>query len=144
MSFRAIAQAALSGTLRQRVASCVAREQGGPGEPLIVADSIMWQVAGEPGWGEAWASAEAANAELPLEDRTDIGWNEAVISDGMILSGVQKALGVPTPEEPSAAWTKTRLVAYLREHGVTVDTTVLPTLTKAELVQMIRDLEDSP
>ena len=144
MSFRAISQVASSGTLRQRVAACVAREKQGSDNPLTVADSIMWQVAGEPGWGEAWASAEAANAELPPEDRIDIGWNESVITDGMILSAVQIALGVPTAEEPSVAWTKTHLVGYLRRRGVTLNTKALPTLTKEELVEMIRNLADTP
>ena len=58
---------------------------------LYQADKIQWQCAAEPGWGEAWESAIAGGT-------TDIGNDPGVITDGMILSAVQKHLpGEVTP-----------------------------------------------
>lgn len=62
----------------------------------------VWVWAAQPGWGEAYASALAAHPDDP-EYRP--GWDEAVITDGMILSAVQaeKALDTGGDEEGGEA-----------------------------------------
>lgn len=45
-----------------------------------------WEIAGAPGFGDAYASALAGNVVNP-------GRDQAVISDGMILSAVQATNG---------------------------------------------------
>ena len=91
MSYWLIAQAARDTSLRLRIAACIAQE-GGAGDTLQTgamarADAIQWQCCGEPGWGEAWASASQSA-------RPDPGSDESVITDHMILAAVQKHLGV--------------------------------------------------
>ena len=46
----------------------------------------------QPGWDDAWDSAIASGIEDP-------GGNEGVITDGMILSGVQAVIASETPPE---------------------------------------------
>jgi len=41
-----------------------------------------WELTSQPGWSEAWASAVAG-------ENPDPGKDEGVITDGMILSGIQ-------------------------------------------------------
>lgn len=94
MSYLSISKAATDGALRNRIAACVAGESSSDAHPLAVTDTIQWKCAAEPGWGEAWASAEAAQESLPEEDRKPIGLDESVITDAMILSAVQKNLGL--------------------------------------------------
>ena len=94
MSYASIAQAAVSGSLRYRIAACIAQE-GGAGDTLQTsalgcADQIMWQCCAEPGWGEAWESALVAEPPNP-----DPGNDPAVISDSQILAAVQKHLAAP-------------------------------------------------
>lgn len=89
MSYSSIAQAAVSSSLRVRIAACVAQE-GHAGltlqtGALMQADSIQWQCCAEPGWDHAWESALAGNV-------LDPGADPAVITDAMILSAVQKHL----------------------------------------------------
>ena len=45
----------------------------------------IWAIAASPGFDEAYASALVAGIGLP-------GWDESVITDGMILSSVQALL----------------------------------------------------
>ena len=90
MSYLSISQAATDPQLRVRIAACIAQE-GAIGTSiqegaLYKADTIQWQCAAEPGWGEAWESA-VASGTVP-----DPGSDPAVISDGMILTAVQKHL----------------------------------------------------
>lgn len=85
MSYESIAQAAVSVSLRSRIAGCVAQEDSSGAHPLIVTDQIQWRCCAEPGWGEAWESALAA-------DNDDPGSDPGVIPDAWILTAVQKHL----------------------------------------------------
>jgi hypothetical protein len=91
MGYNEIAAAAVDMDLRSRIAACMAQEgysrMGIPA--LVLADRVQWECAGQPGWGEAYASAVAALMDRP-------GWEPAVITDGMILSAVQGIMGNPT------------------------------------------------
>lgn len=92
MSLLSISQAAKSASLLDRVAACVA-EQIASGSyvtdqhPVNEASRIIWLCCAEPGWGDAWASAEAAGSPDPGED-------PAVITDAQILAAVQKHLDI--------------------------------------------------
>jgi len=66
--------------LLQREIAAAATE--GKADPQSWADLHRWSMASQPGWSEAWASALAAGLPRP-------GMDQAVISDGMILSAVQ-------------------------------------------------------
>lgn len=69
--------------LTLRVQACAAQEQDG--NPYEWAAENMLALAAQPGWDAAWASAVAADNPAP-------GRDPAVITDGMILSGVQALL----------------------------------------------------
>lgn len=83
-TYAAIAAAAASQSLRSRVAACAAQQ--GVTEPESWAYRTCWAWAAAPGWGAAWASAQAAGSPDP-------GADEAVISDAMVLSQTQALLG---------------------------------------------------
>ena len=63
-----------------------------PRRKTTTGDPIQWQLANmldvcaQPGWDAAWSSAQAGGNATP-------GRDPAVITDGMILSGVQSVLG---------------------------------------------------
>lgn len=80
MSFASIADVSESGSLRRRVAACAAQE--GEADPEGWAYTTRWQWAAAPGWGDAFASAEAGG-------NPDPGAAEDVITDAMILTQVQ-------------------------------------------------------
>lgn len=86
MSFDSVADVSESGSLRRRVTACVAQE--GQADPDIWAYDNRWGYAAAPGWGAAFASAEAGG-------NPDPGAAEDVITDGMILTQVQAMLGTP-------------------------------------------------
>lgn len=104
MSYLTISKIASNASMRNRIGGCCAEQNpDAPEHPLSQADRIMWQCCAEPGWSAAWESAEAAQAALPAEGRTDIGADSAVITDAMILSAVQKHLNTPdTPAQTPA------------------------------------------
>lgn len=85
MGYWDISQMALDGDLSARVQACAAQESDD--NPYTWTGDNMLDLAAQPGWAEAWASALAAGNTAP-------GRDEAVITDGMILSGVQALLGV--------------------------------------------------
>lgn len=68
----------------QRVAACYATEGGGI-DPASWAAQHAWDIAAQPGFGDAYASALAGGVERPGKD-------PAVISDAQILSAVQPLL----------------------------------------------------
>lgn len=70
---------------RQRTRACVSQE--GELDPIGWSNEHSWQMAGTPGFGDAYAYALNAGVERPGND-------PAVISDPMILSAVQ-ALRTP-------------------------------------------------
>lgn len=71
----------------QRVAACYAQEEDSPYavEPNVWATQNNWEMAAQPGFGDAYASARAGENPAP-------GTDPSVITDGMILSGVQSIL----------------------------------------------------
>lgn len=68
-------------TLLARVGACAASLQ--VPEPLGWAYQHAWQLAAQPGWVDAYASAVTGGIPDP-------GADEAVITDGMILAAVQQ------------------------------------------------------
>ena len=99
MTYNHQAAASQDTALRLRVAACIATQDPASyevpsfspsGHPLAIADAIMWQCCGQPGWAEAYSYAEETNVPDP-------GRNEGVITDAVILSGVQAVLGVIAP-----------------------------------------------
>lgn len=81
-----------------RCQACYATEPGadaaGSGPSTWTAEHI-WQLAGAPGFGDAYASAIASGVERPGND-------PAVISDAQILGAVQ-AIGVADAPADEAA-----------------------------------------
>jgi len=73
-----------SRTMLSRVAQAAA-QQNAPGDPDRWTYDNRRDWASSPGWSEAWESALVAH---PEEDY-DPGADEAVITDGMILSQVR-------------------------------------------------------
>lgn len=69
-----------NGDLVARETACAAVE--GQADPVGWVGARVWQLAAQPGWSDAWASATASGNPAP-------GRDPAVISDAMILSGVQ-------------------------------------------------------
>jgi hypothetical protein len=93
MSYQGIALAASDPVLRRRIAACVAQEQEQVDPPPeVTAGRLAWTICAEPGWGEAWESAIAADNQAP-------GSDPGVIPDAWILTAVQKHLP-PPPGEP--------------------------------------------
>lgn len=89
MSYNSVAAMAHSRSLTQRIIAAAAKESVDHAEQW--AQLYRWEVASQPGWDVAWDSAVAGGVADPGKD-------EAVITDGMILSGVQAVLAAnPTP-----------------------------------------------
>jgi hypothetical protein len=88
MTYNTIATMAEDEALTRRVTAAVASE--GILDPAGWLYPRIWQVASQPGWAGAWESAVAAGI-------TDPGANEGVITDGMILSGVQSIIASENP-----------------------------------------------
>lgn len=86
MSYWDISLMATDGDLTARMIACAAQEQSEDPYQWVAANGIS--VCAQPGWSEAWASALAGGNESP-------GRDESVITDGMILSGVQAVIGTP-------------------------------------------------
>ena len=84
MSYNDIRAMAKDVNLIERIAACAAQE-GVLGSALDWAWANTWQLAGTPGWEAAWDYAEQVG--IP-----NIGSDEGVITDGMILAAVQPAV----------------------------------------------------
>lgn len=78
--------------LIMRIAACAATE-GVPGNPSSWADDRWQKLVASPGWDAAWASAVTGGIEDPGED-------EAVITDGQILSAVQLLIAAELAATP--------------------------------------------
>lgn len=85
MAYSDVALLAQDYDFQLRTAACIAvetaDEAAAPNAPAWAADHA-WQMAGQPGFGAAYASAIAAGVPRPGND-------PAVISDAQILSAVQ-------------------------------------------------------
>lgn len=88
MSYWIISQMSLDSDLSSREAACFAQERFSRQDPVTWAVEHAMDLASEPGWAEAYESALAANVAHPGKD-------EGVITDTMILSGVQEVLARP-------------------------------------------------
>ena len=87
MSYNDIAAMAHDASLRARLIAAAAQEQdSNPGHWV---DSNIWNLVAAPGWADAYGYALASNHEKP-------GYDEAVISDAMILSAVQARVAALT------------------------------------------------
>jgi hypothetical protein len=85
MSYTTVSRCVNDPAFVSRINACVAQEQLAKGDevqPGAVAMGLVWAVASESDVEDAYASALAAN-------NPDPGGDEAVITDGMILSHVQ-------------------------------------------------------
>lgn len=83
MSYNDIAAMARNGDLRLRIAACAAEEGVVDPHPTRWADEHQWQIVAKPDWESAWQYAREVGAI------TQLGFDEAVINDQMILSAVQ-------------------------------------------------------
>jgi hypothetical protein len=95
MTYNTIATMAEDYALNRRIVAAVAEED--LSNPTYWTSLWHWTVVSQPGWAAAWESAVASGV-------TDPGYNETVITDGMILSAVQYVISLhPEPDtEPEA------------------------------------------
>ncbi len=119
---------------RQRCTAALATE--GHPAPEQQAYAWRWQYAGQPGFGDAYAYAVLTGVPNP-------GRDEAVITDGQVLSATQALLDPPDdPPAPDAAWVRPRILQWLADNGVRVPDP--DTLSNAALLDLVRDLLDTP
>lgn len=99
MAYSDVAALAQDIDFRNRISAAAATEGDLPAglHPITFADTYQWQIAGAPGFGDAYASALAGGVERPGND-------PAVISDAQILSAVQPIIdglgSTPGPVTP--------------------------------------------
>ena len=84
MSYKTQGEIADNRSMATRVAQCAA-QQGQTQDPDRWTHEHRREWAASPGWDAAWESAKVANPAAGY----DPGADEAVITDGMILSTVQ-------------------------------------------------------
>jgi hypothetical protein len=92
MSYKSVADMAENFALNRRITAGAAKES--IDNPQGWVQLYRWEVAGQPGWDAAWDSAVAGGV-------VDPGNDEAVITDGMILSGIQAVVAANAPEPPA-------------------------------------------
>jgi len=101
MSYNAQAQLSQDGDFRNRIAACAAVETDNEIQATAWADKNIWQVSAAPGFADAYASALAGDVERP-------GADEAVITDGQILSAVQALIAEQADPDADPAATATK------------------------------------
>ena len=84
MSYQDIADMAEDWGLRMRLIACAAQEH--PDNPVTFVEEQIWRICGQPGWGDAWQYARLTHKDV---EGYEIGTDETVVTDGMILSGMQ-------------------------------------------------------
>ena len=89
MSYKSVADMAENYALNRRIIAGAAKESVDNPEGWV--QLYRWEVASQPGWDAAWDSAVAGGV-------TDPGSDEGVITDGMILSGVQAVITANAPD----------------------------------------------
>lgn len=90
MAYSDVAALAADNNFALRTVACVAIETSGDNpkpDPGVWQAQHSWDMAAQPGFGDAYASALAAGVEEPGND-------QSVISDQQILSAVQ-TIGIP-------------------------------------------------
>lgn len=88
MSYQDVVEVYNSPSLQMRIAACAAIE--GEATPEAWVNVHAWDLAAQPGWGDAWAYAKNV-----FPDDPDLGVRGDVISDAMILSSVQALRSAP-------------------------------------------------
>ena len=94
MAYIDVADMAANGHLRERIAACAVTEGVKDMHPRAWADAHQWYLAGSPGWSEAWQYAREVG------EITELGRDEGVISDGMILSAVAARIAETATPDP--------------------------------------------
>ena len=82
MAYYDVSLLASDGDFAQRCMACYATEGGTEDNPSAWWSQHAWDLAGQPGFGDAYASALASGVENP-------GRDPGVITDPQILSAVQ-------------------------------------------------------
>ena len=90
MSYSSQAQLAADSDFKLRVTSAASVEVDKDHQPAQWADDHIWWMAATPGFADAYESAVLNDVFRPGND-------PAVISDGMILSGIQALLAEMSP-----------------------------------------------
>lgn len=92
MTYNDIADLQADNDIRKRLTACAALE--GVIGPWGWVDARMWVFAAQPGWGDAFGYAVAAENPRP-------GRDDSVITDAMILAAVQgvRALEASAPAD---------------------------------------------
>ena len=85
MAYYDVALLQQDGQFQQRVSACYVTEPNTSGDPGNWAAIHAWDMASQPGFGDAYASALAAEVPNP-------GADPSVISDPQILTAVQSIL----------------------------------------------------
>ena len=97
MSYLTISTMAINPRLQLRVRAAVVEQLGDVRyDATTTAMHLFWTVCAEPGWADAYKYAVDAG-------NPDPGGDEAVITDAMILSAVQKHLEGITPPQTNLA-----------------------------------------
>jgi hypothetical protein len=99
MTYQSIVEMSGSASLIERIAACAA-EEGYKDNPVLFAQSNIWQIIATGNWDAEWDSARAS---ATVNVNPDTGARNDVITDGMILSVVQpmvQAINNP-PEAPA-------------------------------------------
>lgn len=104
MSYMAIATVAKDQNMLDRLTACAAQERIAEPQYWVLRNALL--LASQPGWAEAWDSAQAARDQAaatpvdakpgyatPVQVFKPIGADPAVITDGMILAAVQALRG---------------------------------------------------
>jgi hypothetical protein len=91
--YNSVADMAEDFALGRRITAAAAKES--IDNPQGWTQLFRWEVASQPGWDAAWDSAVAGGVPSP-------GADEAVITDGMILAGVQAVWTANQPDPPEA------------------------------------------
>jgi hypothetical protein len=95
MSYLTQSKIAANQAMNERVIQCAVGEQISDGQNWAYQHQREWAAA--PGWDDAWEYALNVHSS---DQNYDPGTDEAVITDGMILSQVQ-AMNPPPEEEPT-------------------------------------------
>ena len=106
-----------SGAIRQRCSAAAALE--GQDAPQSWVNASMWNIP-NPDWTDAWAAAEAASPGA------DHGSDESVVTDPMILQGVQKERSRENPQpwsQPSGGHDAYPQYVYVTHDGGTWQST---------------------
>lgn len=90
MTYQSVVEMARNQSLIQRVAAAAAAE--GIENPVVWAQTNIWQIASRSDWAEAW---DYASSTYTLDYNPDTGARPGVINDQMILTAVQ-ALNPPS------------------------------------------------